>query len=89
MPFNEAQKKQFIALLQAKGWELRDGTIWSASGGLWFNDSHFGHWSPPQMHEVFTLRATRIAKAQIGDGWPTSFRENQEVSCAAIEVADL
>jgi len=85
MPFSEAQKKQFIALLQSKGWQLRDGTIWSASGGLWFSDSHFEGWDPPQMHEIFARRAARIATARIGD-WSRSSRENQEASCAADEV---
>jgi hypothetical protein len=64
MPFSEAQKKQFIALLQSKGWKLREGTIWTASGGLWFNDSHFQEWCPPQMHGIFIQRAARIAAAQ-------------------------
>jgi hypothetical protein len=89
MPFSEAQKMQFIALLQAKGWELRDGTICSASGGLWFDDSHFGDWSPSEMHDVFTRRFTRIANAQVGDDCQRSSRENYEVSCAAKAVAAL
>jgi hypothetical protein len=88
MPFSEVQKQQFVALLQTKGWQLRDGTIWSASGGLWFSDSHFGDWSPSQMHDIFTQRAARIAKAQIGD-WQRSSRENQEASWAAEEVTRL
>jgi hypothetical protein len=85
MPFTKTQKSQFIALLQTKGWQLRDGTIESAGGGLYFSDSHFGHWSPSQMHDIFTQRAARIAKAQIGD-WKRSTRENQEASWAAEEV---
>ena len=88
MPFSDAQKTQFVALLQAKGWQLRDGTIWSAGGGLWFSDSHFGNWTPSQMHDIFTQRAARIAKAQIGD-WQTAARENQEASWAAEEVTRL
>jgi hypothetical protein len=59
MPFTKPQKAQFITLLQAKGWQLRDGTIYAPSGGLWFSDEHFD-WSPPQMHEIFTRRAARL-----------------------------
>ena len=88
MPFSKAQKTQFVALLQSKDWQLRDGTIWSTSGGLWFGDSHFEDWSPSQMHDVFTTRAARIAKAQIGD-WQRSTRENQEAAWAAEGVTEL
>jgi hypothetical protein len=88
MPFSEAQKSRFIALLETKGWQLRDGTIWSAGDGLWFSDSHFGEWSPSQMHEIFTRRVERIAKAQLGD-WQRVSRENQEASWAAEEVIDI
>jgi hypothetical protein len=85
MPFTEGQKRQFIASLQSKGWELHDGTIWSPSGGLWFDEPHFAHWSPSQVHDIFARRAARIAKAQIGD-WLTSSRENGEAFYAAHEV---
>ncbi|HUI06131.1 MAG TPA: hypothetical protein VL486_03920 [Verrucomicrobiae bacterium] len=88
MPFSEVQKKQFIELLQTKGWQLRDGTIWSPGGGLWFSDSHFGDWSPSQMHEIFDQRAERIAKAQLGD-WQKSSHENREASFAAQQVTGL
>ena len=87
MPFSDIQKAKFIALLQTKGWQFRAGTIWSAGGGLWFSDSHFGHWSPSDMHEVFAQRAARIAKAQIGD-WQSSTLENQEASWAAEQLLD-
>ena len=85
MPFTVAQKTQFVALLQTKGWQLRDDTIWSPGGGLWFSDSHFAHWSPAEMYEVFAQRSARIAKAQIGD-WQSCSRENEEASQAAEEV---
>jgi hypothetical protein len=85
MPFTEAQKTQFIRLLEAKGWQMRDGTICSAGGGLWFSDSHFGNWSPSQMHEIFTRRAERIVNAQLGD-WQRASRENPEASLAAEAV---
>ena len=88
MPFTEAQKTRFVELLETKGWQLRDGTIWSAGGGLWFSDSHFVDWSPSQMHEIFTQRAERIAKAQLGD-WQRVSRENQEASLAAEAVIDI
>lgn len=51
MPFSEVQKKRFIRLLESKGWQMRDGAICSPGGGLWFSDSHFGNWNPPQMAE--------------------------------------
>jgi hypothetical protein len=85
MPFTENQKAQFIALLQTKGWQLRDGAIWSPGGGLWFSDSHFGDWSPSQMREIFARRAERIAKSQLGD-WQKANHENQQVSWAAEEM---
>ena len=87
MPLSEAQKRQFVALLQAKGWELRDGTIWAPKQGLWFDDSHF-EWSPLEIHDIFTRRAARIAKAGIGD-WQSSSRQNEEAAWAAAEVARL
>lgn len=59
MPFTSAQKARFIDLLQTKGWQLRDGTIYAPSGGLWFSDSHLD-WSPSQMQEIFTRRAARL-----------------------------
>jgi hypothetical protein len=88
MPFTEAQKTRFVILLETKGWQMRDGTIWSASGGLWFSDSHFGNWNPSQMQEIFTRRAERFAKMQLGD-WQRVSRENQEASWAAETVIDI
>ena len=88
MPFTEAQKTRFVELLETKGWQLRDGTIWSAGGGLWFSDSHFADWSPSQMQEIFTRRAERFAKMQHGD-WQRVSRENQEASLAAEAVIDI
>lgn len=88
MPFSKAQKTRFVALLQTKGWQLHGGSIWSPGGGLWFSDSHFGDWSPSHMHEMFTRRAERIAKAQVGN-WQRMSRENQEASWAAHEVEGI
>jgi len=88
MPFAEAQKTRFIAMLETRGWQLRDGTIWSPSGGLWFSEPHFEHDSPAELHGTFSRRAERIAKAQLGD-WQTSSRENQEASWAAEAVIDI
>jgi hypothetical protein len=84
MPFTEAQKSQFIALLQTKGWQLRDGEIWSPSGGLCFHDARFGV-DPTEMHEVFTRRAARIARSQIGN-WQRDAHENEEAAWAAGEM---
>ncbi|MBS0206506.1 MAG: hypothetical protein JSS49_26760 [Planctomycetes bacterium] len=88
VPFSESQKKAFMVALQSKGWVVDDGAIVSPSGGLRLYDSHFGHWSPMQMHEVFVQRAERIARAQIGD-WQASTRENQDASLAATSVAEI
>lgn len=85
MPFTENQKAQFIALLQTKGWELRDGTIWSPGGGLWFDEPHFRQYDPPQVLDMFTQRAARLAKSQL-DGWQRMTRENEEAAWAAKEV---
>jgi hypothetical protein len=85
MPFTTAERARFIELLQTRGWQFHDGTIWSPSRGLWFSDSHLSDWSPSEMHGIFTRRSARIAKAQIGD-WQISSRENQEASWAAEEV---
>jgi len=88
MPFSETQRTRFVALLQTKDWHLLDSTIWSTSGGLWFDDSHFEHWNPSQMREVFSSRAAHIAKAQVSD-WQRSTRENREAAWAAEGVAAL
>ena len=87
VPFTETQRTQFIALLQSKGWLLRDGTIWAPRGGLWFSDSHFANWSPSRMHVVFSQRAARIAKSLLPDSQARA-RENQEASWAAEEVIE-
>lgn len=88
MPFTSTERTLFVALLQSRGWQFEGGTIWSPTRGLWFSDSHLSDWSPAQMHDIFTQRSARIAKAQIGD-WQTSSRENEEASWAAEEVSRL
>lgn len=85
MPFTTPEKEQFIAALQSRGWSLREDTIWSPSGGLYFNDSHFAHWTPTEMSSVFTARADRIQKAALA-GWRKTVDENQQVCSAAEEV---
>ena len=88
MPFSATQKTQFVALLQKRGWQFSDDTVWSPSRGLWFSESHFTVWTPAQMHEIFAQRSARIAKAQIGD-WQSCSRENEEASLAAEDVMRL
>jgi len=85
MPFTEPQKAKFIALLQEKGWQLREGAIWSPSSGLYFSESHFNLWDPPQMREIFVQRSARIAKHEDSRS-QESARENLHASWAA-EVA--
>lgn len=88
MAFSEAQKQRFVGLLETKGWQMCDGTIYSPSGGLWFSSAHFGGWSPSQMYEIFSRRGKRIAKEQLDD-WQVHSRENQEASFAAEQVIDI
>jgi len=88
MPFTATQKAQFVALLEKRGWQFHDDTVWSPSGGLWFSDAHFADSTPAQMHEIFAQRSARIAKAQMGD-WQSCSRENEEASLAAQEVMNL
>ena len=88
MPFTENQKAKFIALLQTKGWELREGIIWSPRRGLHLSDAHFSDWSPAHVHEMFTRRAERFAKMDYGD-WQSVSRENQEAAWAAEAVIDV
>jgi hypothetical protein len=83
MRFNSAQKVYFIALLQAMEWQFRDETIYSPSGGLWFSNSHFEHWSPSEVHEIFTRIAARIAKARVVTDWEQCALENRETAWAA------
>jgi len=85
MAFTETQKSQFVALLQAKGWQLRDGTIWSPGGGLWFDEPHYRDYFPHQVFEMFTQRAARLAKSNL-DGWQRMTRENEEAAWAADQV---
>jgi hypothetical protein len=91
MPFTEIQKTKIIALLQTKGWELRDGVIWPPSRGLYFNNSHFTHWTPRQMHEVCSQRAARLKRLE---EWRPGLldhadAENLQASWAAEEVMKI
>jgi len=85
MPFTETQKAQFIALLEAKGWEFRDGTIWSPRRGLWFSDAHFTQWSPTDMRDLFARRAERLERQEHTELSGAS-GENLQASWAAGEV---
>lgn len=85
MPFTESEKNAFIAALTRRGWELRDDVIWSPSGGLFFQSSHFADWDPNQMKDIFTRRAARI-EMQTYEGAAKSAAENHDVHLAAHEV---
>jgi len=85
MPFTEQQRERFTAILQRKGWTLENDTLWSPSRGLYFNYSHFEHWFPADMREVFTRRRERIQKAAF-EGWERSAGEHRDVCLAAEEV---
>jgi len=64
MPFTATQKAKFVALLQTKGWQLRDGIIWSPSGGLHFSDAHFSDRTSTDVRELFAQRAERLQRYQ-------------------------
>ena len=85
MPFTDPQKAKFVALLQTKGWRLRDGIIWSPSGGLHFSDAHFSDWTPAHVRELFAQRAESLQKYQPGP-LEHAAGENQQASWAAAEV---
>lgn len=85
MPFNQIQKAKFIALLQTKGWQLGDDSIWSPSGGLWFSDAHLEDWSPAHVHDLFAQRAARLEKYKPGP-LEHAAGENLQASWAAEEV---
>jgi hypothetical protein len=85
MPFTRSERKRFIGVLQGRGWSLEKDALWSPSRGLYFNDSHFEHWPPAEMRDVFTRRGDRIQKAAF-DGWERSVGEHRDVCSAAAEV---
>jgi hypothetical protein len=85
MSFTAQQREEFTATLRRKGWTLEGDTLWSPSRGLYFNDSHFEHWSPTEMREVFNRRGDRIQKAAL-DGWEPSVGEHRDVCLAAEEA---
>ncbi len=85
MPFTAQQREHFTATLRAKGWTLEEDTLWSPSRGLYFNPSHFEHWSPDEMREVFSRRGDRIQKAALGDR-ERFVGEHRDVCRAAEEV---
>jgi hypothetical protein len=60
MSFTPEERRVVTAGLQSYGWQMQDGILWSPSGGLYFNDAHFAHWSPLEMSEVFDRRGDRI-----------------------------
>lgn len=85
MPFAASERERFIGVLQTKGWVLEKDTLWSPSRGLYFNCSHFEHWSPSEMRDVFLRRGDRIQEAAF-DGWERFVAEHRDVCAAAEEV---
>ncbi len=86
MPFTAQQREHFTASLKRNGWTLEHDTLWSPSRGLYFNHSHFEHWSPADMREVFSRRGNRIRRAAL-EGWERSVGGHQDVCLAAEEVS--
>ncbi len=87
MPFTQNQKSTLIALLQTKGWQLRDGTIWSPGGGLYLSDAHFNDWIPQDMREIFATRSARLEKCKSGPLEHAS-EENAQASWAAAQIIE-
>ena len=85
MPFTESERSSFIAALTRRGWQVRDGVVWSPGGGLYFNSSHFAQWNPEQMKEVFMRRAARVEKLAY-EGAAKNAAENRDVHLAVDEV---
>jgi hypothetical protein len=85
MPFTEHQYQQFTAILQSKGWTMVNDTLWSPSRGLYFNHSHFEHWSPSEMCEIFSRRSERIQEAAF-ENWAQTVDEHRDVCLAAEHV---
>ena len=85
MAFSLTERERFVRVLRSKGWTLVDGTLWSPSRGLYFNDAHFEHWSVAEMRDVFTQRCDRIQKAAF-DEWALHVGENRDVCTAAKDV---
>jgi hypothetical protein len=85
MPFTQNEKASFIAFLQTKGWQLRDGIIWSPSGGLHLSEAHFDDWSPEHVRDMFAARSTRLEKYK-PDPLEHAAEENAQASWAAGQV---
>src|SRR5437016_595999 len=91
MPLSEAQKQQFVALLQTKGWQFHDGTIWSAStpsqtktpAPTGRNISAQGNALGKRMKKTFPLPATEWGEGQ-GEGLPCSQPSNALQPLATI-----
>jgi hypothetical protein len=84
MPFTPEERRVVTAILQSYGWQLRDGVLWSPSGGLYFNDAHFAQWDPGEMSEVFERRGSRIEAQQPAQ--KAAIAEHNQV-CKAIALA--
>ena len=84
MPFTASQRERFLRALQARGWSVEEDAVRSPSRGVYFNGSHFQHWCPAEMREVFAGRGERIRKASL-DGWERSVAEHRDVCSAAEE----
>ncbi len=85
MGLTDPERGAFVKGLQQKGWSLKDDTVTSPSGGLWFSESHFTDWTLQQFQEIFAGRADRIRKAKLGD-WEQSEQENRDASDIAGEL---
>ena len=85
MGLSEPEKKEFITLLEQRGWNMKKGTIWAPGGGLWFSEPHFDAWTLKEIIEIHERRAERVKKSEIGN-WKRATKENLDASEAASEI---
>ncbi len=81
MSFTPEERRIFTAELQSYGWQIQEGVLWAPSGGLYFDDAHFAHWSPSEMSEVMDRRGTRI---QAQDPTQEALIAEHHQACRAI-----
>jgi hypothetical protein len=84
MSFSPEERQSFTEELRSQGWTLREGVLWSPTGGLFFGDAHFAHWGPAEMGEVFRSRGERIAAQHPSQG--ALVEEHRQV-CRAVASA--
>jgi hypothetical protein len=85
MSFTESQKSQFLAALQARGWQRRNDGIVSPSEKIVFTEPYFENWDLEKMRDTFIRRAG-IIEGAAGADWQRTANECRDASSAAQEV---